>query len=162
MTDRPWAAIWSVLSVVLVVGCSGTAPPTASLPPTASTAGPLLIVETRGGLCADGPCGRTVIVDRDGLVHEATTPPRELGFVDSAGLAALDSAIRTTDFTALRSRPFTGTCPVAFDGQELVFEFGAPQGIERIASCQVEIDYGSPLFQAAANAIAPFIALPGP
>ena len=148
--------------VLLLVVLTAAACGAESATPSALPAGPLLIVETRGGLCADGPCGRTVIVDRDGLVHEAAKPPNELGFVDAAELAALDSAIQATDFTALRSHPFTGTCPVAFDGQEIVFEFAAPQGTERIASCEVEIDYGSPLFQAAANAIAPFIALPGP
>ena len=75
-------------------------------------------------------------------------------------LAAIDAAIRLTDFEALKSHPFTGECPVAFDGQEIVFEFSTPAGPERLASCEVEIDYGLPLFVAVANALGPFVPLP--
>lgn len=60
----------------------------------------------------------------------------------------------------VRSHRFTGQCPTAFDGQEVVFEFAAPGGVKRIASCEVEIDYGTPLFAAVTNAVGPFISLP--
>ena len=122
--------------------------------------GPLLIVETRGGECFDGPCGSTIVIERDGSVHSAEKPPNDLGTVPPERLAALESAIKLTDFALLKSRPFTGECPTAFDGQEFIFEFGAPGGVERIATCEVGVDYASPLFVAVAAAIEPFMALP--
>jgi hypothetical protein len=143
--------------VLLASGCgSGTSGPL----PTA--AGALVTVETRGGLCADGPCGTTVILERDGRVHLAAKPPNDLGTVPPAALVALDAAIRTTDFAALRSHPFTGQCPTAYDGQELVFEFRAPNGVERIATCEVDVDLGQPLFVAVSTAVGQFAPLPTP
>ena len=41
-----------------------------------------------------------------------------------------------------------------FDGQEVIYEFGAPAGIERIASCETEIDPDHPLFVAVREAVA--------
>jgi len=43
-----------------------------------------------------------------------------------------------------------------------VFEFGAPGGVERIATCEVAVDFGSPLFLAVATALGPFVPLPTP
>jgi hypothetical protein len=119
-------------------------------------------VETRGGLCADGPCGTTIIIERTGRVHQAAKPPNDLGTVSPAALAALDAAIRKTDFTALRSHPFIGQCPTAFDGQEIVFEFGAPGGVQRIATCEVDVDFGLPVFVAVSTALGPLLPLPTP
>lgn len=146
---------------VSVVGCSAEAPlPSPSPAPTG--AGVLLTVETRGGLCANGPCGTTIFVERDGRVHQAAKPPNDLGVVSAGALAALERAIQSTDFAELRSHRFTGQCPTAYDGQEIVFEFGTPGGVERIASCETAVDYGSPLFLAVTNAVEPFISLPTP
>jgi hypothetical protein len=146
--------------VLITTGCTAEVP-TPSPTPSPVPSGVLLTVETRGGMCAEGPCGASVFVERDGRVHQAAKPPNDLGVVSEAELAALDEQIRTTDFAELRSHPFTGTCPTAYDGQEMVFEFGAPGGIERVASCEVEIDYDAPLFAAVSNALGPFMAFPG-
>jgi hypothetical protein len=124
--------------------------------------GALVTVETRGGLCVNGPCGTTIVIERNGRVHQAAKPPNDLGIVPPAALAALDAAIRTTDFAALTSHPFTGECPTAFDGHEIVFEFGAPGGVQRIATCEVDVDLGSPLFVALSTALAPLVLLPTP
>jgi hypothetical protein len=122
--------------------------------------GPLLTVETRGGECVNAPCGSTVIVERDGSVHAAAKPPNVLGTIPPDQLAELDSAIKLTDFALLKSHAFTGECPTAFDGQEFIFEFGAPGGTERVSTCEVAVDYGSPLFVAVATALGPFVPLP--
>jgi hypothetical protein len=121
---------------------------------------PLVTVELRGGECVAGPCGQTVTLDRAGHVHAATKPPNDLGIVPPGQVAAIDAAIRSTDFAALRGRPFTGECPTAYDGQEVVFQFSTPAGPERLASCEVEIDFGLPLFVAVSTALGPFIPLP--
>ena len=135
VTNVPRTVKATVLLILLVVaaGCGAEV-----RVPSPTPTGVLLTVETRGGLCADGPCGSTLFVERDGRVHEAAKPPNDVGVVPPTELAALGDAIRTTDFAQLRSHPFTGTCPTAYDGQELVFEFGAPAGIERIATCETE------------------------
>ena len=72
-------------------------------------------------------------------------------------IEALDQAIRATDFNELRSHPFNGTCPTAYDGQELIFDFWTPTTIERVAGCQVQIDWSSPLFVAVEAALGSFI-----
>jgi hypothetical protein len=45
--------------------------------------------------------------------------------------------------------PFTGECPIAFDGQELTYTFHpAGRAPVTIASCEVAIDPADPLFHA--------------
>jgi hypothetical protein len=158
-TSRPRVLI-SILLALLAVAVAACSPGSPIAVPTPFATGPLLTVETRGGECASAPCGSFITVERDGRVHVAAKPPNDLGTVPADQLAALDTAIRTTDFAALRSHPFTGECPTAFDGQELIFEFGAPGGPQRIATCEVAVDYGSPLFVAVSAALGPFIPLP--
>jgi len=144
---------WLVVAGLALAGCSTND----WLPPV----GPLVTVEMRGGLCADGAvCDRSVILDRDGRVHAAAKPLIDLGRVDGRAMAALTAAIRATDFAALRSHPFTGECPTALDGQELVFEFSVGAGRERIASCEVDVDWGAPLFLAVGVALGPWVPLP--
>jgi hypothetical protein len=116
----------------------------ASLLPIAS--GPLVTVTTRGGECFNGPCGSTITIERDGRVHQTAPTSAELGALSANALTAVDAAVRTTDFESVRARKFTGECPTAFDGQEVIYEFGAPGGIERIASCETEIDADQPPF----------------
>lgn len=138
------------------------APSTVASPVASPEAGVLLVVETRGGLCAPGPCGRTIVVDRVGRVHQAAKPPNDLGVVPAIALAALNDAIWTTNFAELASHRFTGVCPTAYDGQEVVFEFATRTGIQRIATCEVEVDFNSPLFVAVSAAVGEFVSLPTP
>ena len=138
-----------VAIVLLAAACSPAA--VASLLP--ATAGPLVTVTSRGGECPDGPCGSTLVIDRDGQLRQTGPEDVVLGQVPPELLAALDAAIKTTDFAAIRARPFTGECPVNFDGQERIYEFGAPGGIERVASCETEIDADHPVFAAVKAAL---------
>ena len=138
--------------VALMLALAGCGAPTA--------ASPLLTVELRGGECVAAPCGTTVVLDRDGRVHGATKPPNDLGTVPADQLRVLARLIATTDYGIIRSRPFVGDCPTAFDGQEIVFEFAAPGGVQRIATCETAIDYGLPLFVAVSTALGPFVPLP--
>jgi len=142
-----------VIVATILAACAGTMP-------TTIPAGPLVTVEFRGGECFAAPCGSTYTIERDGRVHAATKPPNDLGTVPANALATLDAAIRATDFVALKGHPFTGRCPTTYDGQEMVFEFGAPGGVQRIASCEVDIDFGAPLFVALSTALGPFAPIP--
>jgi hypothetical protein len=143
---------WLVVAALALTGCSTNVP----IPLT----GPLVTVEMRGGMCSAGACDSSVILERDGRVHAAAKPPNDLGHVDAKAMAVLTTAIQGTDWAALKSHPFTGQCPIAFDGQELVFEFVVGTGTQRIASCEVEIDSGNPLFVALAAALGQWVPLP--
>jgi hypothetical protein len=156
-TNRRAQVLVVALAIVaaLVAACS----PDGTIAVSLGT-GPLLTVETRGGECLNAPCGSTVTIERDGTVHSAAKPPNDLGTIPPDQLTALDAAIKTTDFAVLMNRPFTGECPTAFDGQEYIFEFGAPGGTQRMASCEVEVDFRSPLFIAVVTALAPFVPFP--
>lgn len=61
---------------------------------------------------------------------------------------AIQQQLSVADFEALGSRPFTGECPVNFDGQELIYTFYGATGEIRLASCEVELDPSHPLFAA--------------
>lgn len=148
-----------LLSVTALAGLSVgacTAQGSLAIPGT----GPLVTVEMRGGMCPAGACDSTVFLDRDGRAHSAAKPPNDLGMASAESMAALTAAINTTDFATVKARKFTGECPVAFDGQELVFEFATLGGPQRIASCEVAIDWGSPLFVAVAAALGQWVPLP--
>jgi hypothetical protein len=135
---------------IVLLACSPAAV-TSLLP---AQAGPLVTVSTRGGECPEGACGSTLVVERDGRLRQTAPEDVVLGQVTPEALAALDGAIKTTDFAAIRARPFAGECPVNFDGQEVIYEFGARGGVERIASCKTEIDPDHPLFRVVDLALA--------
>lgn len=116
--------------------------------------GPLVTIETRGGHCRQGPCGGIVAIERDGRVHATAPVAAELGRLPENLKAGLEQVIRTADFQRLRSRPFTGECPVNFDGQEMIYTFTAAGGPIRLASCEVEIDPLDPLFATIEAALA--------
>ncbi|MCI0582908.1 MAG: hypothetical protein L0227_08435 [Chloroflexi bacterium] len=170
--SRPAASVLGALLLATVAaGCaflpggptsSPAASPVASPAPSQSAAppGPLVSVETRGGMCLGGTCGAIVILDTDGTVRTAAKPPAKLGTVSAEDLAGLTAVIAATDFAAIRAKPFTGTCPVAYDGQEVVYEFTTSDGIERIESCVTEVDPRHPLFAGVTAVLGEFISLP--
>ena len=120
--------------------------------------GPLVTIESKGGRCPEGECRFLVAIERDGRVHRLAPDVGDMTQVEPRIITAIEVAIASTDFDAIRSRPFTGECPTAFDGQELIYTFSTPSGEERIASCETEIDESHPLFvsvQAALGASPP-------
>jgi hypothetical protein len=133
----------------LVTGCQSI-PAIASLMPAA---GPFLTITTRGGECPAGACESITIIERDGRLHMTEPDVAELGAIPAAALTMLDAAVRSTDFAAIRAQPFRGECPVNFDGQETIYEFATPSGIERLESCQSDIDPAHPLFAALTSAM---------
>jgi hypothetical protein len=139
---------------LVVVALAATACSPSSLASLLPSASPLVTVTTRGGHCVDGPCGSTHVIERDGRLHQTAPEIAELGQVPPEALATLAAAIRRADFSAIRAQPFTGECPVNFDGQEFIYEFAVPGGVERIASCETQIDEDHPLFLAVDEALA--------
>jgi hypothetical protein len=155
---RPLPIIALLACLAIALAACGSA--VASLIPEAS--GPLVTITSRGGECMDGPCGSVVVIERDGTVHSDDAAAAPLGVVPAETLTALDAAIKTTDFEVIRAVPFEGECPVNFDGQEFIYEFGAPGGVERIASCETAIDDAHPVFAAVTAALVAVDVLPAP
>jgi hypothetical protein len=159
MRLRAWLIrLAMLLSIAVVAAGSLAACGPTGLAPIA--AGPLMTVQMRGGMCPAGACDQTITLDRNGRAHGAAKPPNDLGVVPARAMAALTAAIQATDYAALRSRPFTDVCPIAFDGQELIFEFAVGAGTQRIASCEVAIDWGHPLFVAVGVALGAWVPMP--
>ncbi len=155
------ASIAAVVVTVIVGACGHEFPgvaaspsprtePTAPLPSSLPSAlvGPLLTIETRGGECPNDACGSTIVVEPDGRVHATAPAAAELGILPASTLDGLATEIAQADFATIKSHRFTGTCPVAFDGQETVYTFTTVSGVERIASCEVVVDPADPLFVA--------------
>jgi hypothetical protein len=146
------AGVAALALALVVAGCNAAT----ALPGS----GTLVTVTIHGGECAAVPCDSTIYLDADGHVHAATKPPNDLGQVPANVMATLTAAIAATDFAKLEAPQFTGECPTAVDGQELIFEFAVAGGTQRIASCEVDIDWGSPLFVALAAALAQWVPIP--
>jgi hypothetical protein len=160
--------------VLLLAACAApaaspapaTSPPpesaAASETPTESTAAPsagsssgvLLTLGYRGGHCRAGPCDRTLAIDRDGGISVVAPEPQELGTLSAELFNEVREQLSLTDFEELGSQPFTGECPVNFDGQELIYTFHGATGEIRLASCKVELDPAHPLLVAIENAFA--------
>jgi hypothetical protein len=115
---------------------------------------PLLSIETRGGECPAGACNRLVNLDADGAIHEVIPKDRVVGMVPQEIVEALQVEMAQANYSLLQSRPFTGTCPTAVDGQETIYTFHLQTGDEEFASCTVAIDENHPLFRAVAAALA--------
>src|SRR5687768_2510035 len=131
MTKHPRAG-WAVPLVLAILAMTTSLAACQSIPAVASivpAAGPLVTITTRGGDCPEGACESETVVERDGRLHMTKPEITALGTIPAAALDALDAAIRTTDFDDVRARPFTGECPVNFDGQEAIYEFATPSGV---------------------------------
>ena len=150
-----------LLSVVALAGGALGACSSAATGELIPGTGPLVTVQMRGGMCADGGmCDTSVILDRDGRVRSATKPPNDLGVVSAANLSTLTVALAATDFATLTAKPFTGECPIAFDGQKQIFEFSVGSTTQRLDSCESELDWSSPLFIAMVAAMGEWIQAP--
>lgn len=115
--------------------------------PIAQTVQPLVTIQWHGGLCPEGECSRMMVIRTDGVIEDANLGEGSVR-ADPAAFTRLRATISETDLRSLAGKPFTGTCPTAFDGQEVVFTFRVPSGDFRLASCEVELNPEHPLFQA--------------
>jgi hypothetical protein len=143
-----------LLIAVVVAGCA--------LVPSPASAGPLVTVEATGGMCRTGTCESSFVIEADGRVHQVAPEAAEIGQATGESIEALRAAIGFTDFEAIRARPFLGTCPTAFDGQELVYTVATAHGPESIASCDVEVDPNAPLFAAIHTILGANVPAPAP
>lgn len=132
--------------VAPVPSASGDPQTTPSTPSAAQE--PIVIVRAEGGMCRAGACGSEKQIMADGS-YLATDGAglRKNGTLPAADVAKLAELIAAADFKQIGSQPFTGTCPLAFDGQEFIYTFPTADGAPTFASCKVAIDENDPLFQ---------------
>ena len=165
MPTRPLAAgpVVRVLAALSLLGaavaaCSSVAPTSSPTPsPTVAPpsvvaatpfAFPLVSVEMRGGECPSGSCDRLLNIEADGSIHEVIPKDRVLGTAPPEVIDALQVEVEQADYLAIRSRPFTDTCPIAFDGQQVIYTFHVTTGDREIDSCKIAVDPADPLFVA--------------
>lgn len=89
---RAVSALLALVTVVVLAACGATG---VDLPGT----GPLITVQMRGGMCMEGACDHSVILEPDGRVHDDATPPKELGRVPAQTMATLTPAVQGADYT---------------------------------------------------------------
>jgi hypothetical protein len=101
---------------------------------------PLATLKMQGGLCITGSVCETVVVFHDNGEYLVNWDHK--ADMITAEVAALKSEIAKLDFTQIKSNKFTGTCPIAYDGQEHVYTFFNDSGVETeiLASCTYELD----------------------
>jgi hypothetical protein len=87
--------------------------------PAAAAAGPPVAdVRLVGGLCErSATCMPRLLLHPDGRVTRDGSVVRR---VQPAQLRELRRLVATLDLADVRAHPFTGMCPVAYDGQELI------------------------------------------
>lgn len=136
-------AATAVAVAVSPAACSG-----ADQPVPSATA-PILVVRSHGGLCPDGrECARSVTFYGDGSWRSGS----ERGRLPPPVAESLRDAATSTSAHDITDGRFTGTCPTAYDGSEVVYTFPLDGGTQ-VASCTWTIDGRHRLVQAASAAM---------
>jgi hypothetical protein len=138
----------SALATPSVAASASPTPDISIGPAPTSEPFPLVAIEMTGGMCAEGQCTRLVNIEGDGRLHEVIPRDAVLGVVPEGLRDALRVEIERADYRSIASRPFTGTCPTAYDGQQVTYTFHVSTGDRTIDSCKVAIDPNHPLFRA--------------
>ena len=114
------------------IGCSAGA--ASGLAGPTSAPKPIVTVIRHGGLCITRMECRTALRISDTTISGDGYVPRRLKAGERAGLLR---AIRQLDPAYLRSHPFKGVCPVAYDGSESTYRF---RGFTRpLPSCTYDL-----------------------
>jgi hypothetical protein len=141
--------------VFCLLGCIFT-------PPKAEKNSYLVTVEYTGGLCTYGPCYDRTAIYRDGLfVNSDGSGARTSNKLDQATVDELVAIIEASDFEELKTIEFTGECPTAHDGQEIIYTFYLDDRTETLSTCQYVIDYETPLFHEL-DRVLPMFGTPAP
>lgn len=120
--------------------------------PSVNVTSTLLIIQATGGLCPHGGCSSKITIKKDGtFTQEEGDGKIKSGNLGVNAVKNLQTLIESSNYSSLRSTPFTEMCPTAYDGSELTYKFQTSHGEEIISSCQTKIDSSSPLFKEVQN-----------
>ncbi len=107
----------------------------------------LVSVRRYGGLCMTGMMCEdwTTITQEGNIINDA----EKTGTLTSTELSRLKTQIASLDFDEIKSTEFTGTCPIAFDGQESVYMFYDVNNTdaETLPSCEFELNENTGVFK---------------
>ncbi len=109
----------------------------------------LLTVTLTGGACLPRLCDRTLVIQRNGnyqyFIGEGI---KATGQLRRRELLELKRLIKQANFESIKSQPFKGTCPIAYDGSKTIYRF-FPKGqpAEVIDDCEIAVDVQQPLFK---------------
>lgn len=98
----------------------------------------LATVTYSGGLCEVGqPCESVVTIYQNGLVERDDQVITQLSHEQ---LVQLVNEMNGTDYEAIMTQPFTGTCPIVFDGSELTYTFYLSGSTQVLPSCTYDLE----------------------
>lgn len=98
----------------------------------------LASVTYSGGLCISGQsCESVVTIHQNGTVERDNEAVAQL---PQEKLLLLVDEINEADYVAIMNQPFTGTCSVAFDGQELTYTFYLSGSTQVLPSCTYDLE----------------------
>jgi hypothetical protein len=102
--------------------------------------------QTYGGLCAQGPCGSTLVVRSDGTWRLRTEGRTAEGVLDDAELDRLGEAVASTGL-ASPADPATA-CAADSDGTSVSYAWAADGQAHKVDSCEVVVRTEDPLVRA--------------
>ncbi len=150
-------AVGALVAVGVLSGCAtqDVVVSNPSVPPVVSPA-PVTFLASRaatGGMCAGGACDVTFSVSSDGTWTLTSSDATSAGTLSPSATAALVDATTATEIAD--APPFTGTCPTAYDGNELVYAWRDAAGAtQTVSACDRAIADDDPLVVALAAASA--------
>lgn len=151
-------------AVAVLAGCTsaGTAPARSSAEPTVApgpistptSSAPATFLASRtetGGMCPNGECESTFAVSSDGAWYLVSSTMNRSGWLAPATVASLTSAVTSTSI--LSAPAFTGTCPIAYDGSEVIYSWRDGSGTtQTVSACDKAVSDDDPLVVALAQA----------
>lgn len=106
----------------------------------------LITIIVSGGRCVYGLCRSELNINSDGSYTTVENKKKNSGQITKDDLMELQQLIQSTNFNEIKSKPFTGTCPTAYDGSEITYIVKVDNANESISTCKYAVDPNLPLF----------------
>jgi hypothetical protein len=140
------AIVFSILSLLAL--------PAISLERETTTATQCPLMKVRGDFLVRAQyrgsdfCTPELIVTGNGeYIYRSYNGKLISGTLSKLEITRLKRRITEINFALIKSKPFTDTCPIAYDGVETIYTFPLGKVVEEISSCRYILDGKNPLFQ---------------
>lgn len=121
--------------------------PQSSTPDAPVSSAPATFLASRtmtGGMCPDAVCSSTFAVSSDGAWNLVSNTASHFGVLSPGTLAAL--TVAAADTSMLEAPKFTGTCPSAYDGSEIIYSWSDVAGTtQTVSACDKAVPDSDPL-----------------
>ncbi len=140
--------------IVTTVQPGAIAVPISTSHPQKVVAGPikdpfLLKVRKSNGFCMQNRCYGELIILENGTYRYEDATKAAHGKLDRRAFARFKRKLAQVNLDKVKSKPFKGLCPSAYDAPETSYLFLTGNTVEQISECQYEIDLRDPLFKQA-------------